>query len=69
MKEEKKYYDMIEAFEADFYFMVNGDGCKLMEIGELIEKEDKRLMNDIYLLSELAYNIKHGKIKIMNVGE
>lgn len=61
-----KYAGMIESFECDF--SLASDKHSLFNIGKLQEKintGDKRMLNDIELLKELSFNIRHNKIKII----
>lgn len=60
----KKYDEMIYAFAFDFCLITEGYE-KLTDMQRMIENNDKRMIEDIKLLGELAYNILYGKVKIV----
>lgn len=60
----KKYINMIEAIECDFILAKQGN-CKLDMLQEKLNNKDYKLMKDIDLLEELSFNLRHGKIKIV----
>lgn len=62
----KKYNEMLSSFAADFYFAKQSD-YKLKELQRMIDTKDERLMKDIELLSELEFNLRHGKVMIIEV--
>jgi len=63
MEEINKYNNMIQSFSADFDLALGGY-C-LTNLQQLINKKDSKLLKDIQLLSELDFNLRHGKIKIV----
>lgn len=63
-----KYMDMIEAFECDFSLAKeNNSRYQISKLQTMIEDKDEGLMKDIDLLSELSFNLRHGKAKIVEV--
>lgn len=70
-----KYYNMLNSFRADNFIKVNEIKHNEIAFGEpfyevekrLIKNNDERLMNDIKLLEELEFNIRHEYIKIVRV--
>lgn len=58
-----KYNQMIVAFSSDFVLARDGNR-KLSELDTMIKKNNERIMNDIELLEELAYNLRYGKAEI-----
>lgn len=61
-----KYLDMIEAFECDFSVAKNyNEYEKLDWLKHSLKNQDKDLIRDIELLEELSFNLRHGKIKLM----
>lgn len=63
-----KYMDMIEAFECDFSLAKeNNSHYQISKLQTMIEDKDEGLMKDIDLLSELSFNLRHGKAKIVEV--
>jgi hypothetical protein len=65
MKTEK-YNEMLISFDADFSLAVHGD-TQLSEMEKLIKEGNERLLKDIELLSELAFNIRYGKVEIVEI--
>jgi len=61
----KKYYDMINAFNADN--MLKKQGEFFVKEKELFKNKDERLFKDIELLEELEFSIRHNFIKIVEV--
>ena len=61
----KKYYDMINAFNADN--MLKKQGEFFVKEKELFKNKDERLFKDIELLEELEFSIRHDFIKIVEV--
>ena len=57
---------MISSFSADFWLAQQGDN-KLKELQSMIDNQDPNLMKDIELLEELEFNLRHGKVKIVEV--
>lgn len=70
-----KYYEMLDSFRAD-------NTLKVMEIQEneiafdesyfdiekrLIKHKNKKLMNDINLLEELEFELRHDNIRIVRI--
>ena len=66
MTETTKYNAMISSFSADFGWLQQGDN-KLKELQSMIDNQDPNLMKDINLLEELEFNLRHGKVKIVEV--
>lgn len=66
MKKIIKYNNMISSFSADFWLAQVGDE-KLKELQRMIDSKDISLMKDIELLEELDFNLRHGKIIIVEV--
>lgn len=65
--ETPKYANMIEAFECDFGVVeIKEDGYGKDKI-RFDFPISKKLFDDIKLLRELSFNLRHGKIKIINV--
>ena len=63
-----KYVNMIEAFECDFSLAKeNNTHYQISKLQAMIESRDEGLMKDINLLSELSFNLRHGKAKIVEV--
>ena len=62
----KKYIAMIEAFECDFALARDGERNLTYLKQGLIDK-DSALLNDIALLEELSFDLRHGKAKIIQV--
>lgn len=61
----KEYAGMITAFDADFSLATNYDELDCIDFRKLFTNKDKKLLNDIELLSKLCFGIRHGTIKIM----
>lgn len=62
-----RYISMIEAFDADFQLTNDkwdGKGKFVMEF-----PPSKRLKDDIDMLNRLMYELRYGKVKIMEVDE
>ncbi len=66
MKETTKYNQMLTAFYCDFA-LAKDERMRLGDLDDLIKKSDERLLKDIKLLEELDFNLRHGKIKIVEV--
>lgn len=66
MTQTTKYNAMISSFSADFWLAQQGDN-KLKELQRMIDSKDPNLMKDIDLLEELEFNLRHGKVKIVEV--
>lgn len=64
-----KYMFMIDNFSCDFDLAADDDSdFSLEEIQEQIENNlNLRLSNDIELLSELSFNLRHGYVKILDI--
>ena len=63
-----KYVNMIEAFECDFSLAKeNNTHYQISKLQDIIESRDEGLMKDIDLLSELSFNLRHGKAKIVEL--
>ena len=61
----KKYINMIESFECDFALLdirLNEEGKEKIRIDFPISKQ---LYDDVELLKELSFNLRHEKIKIV----
>lgn len=52
---------MIDAFSYDFELALEKDGYNL------VYDKDENLIEDIHKLCELAFNLKHGKHKIIEI--
>lgn len=65
----KKYLNMIMSFECDFALASdNKNEFSLIEIQEQInDKSNLSLLNDIELLKELSFGIRHNKIMIIGI--
>lgn len=61
-----KYINMIEAFECDFALARDGKR-NLNHLQQGINEKDESLLNDIKLLEELSFNLRHNKLKIVEV--
>ncbi len=70
-----KYYNMLNSFRADNSIKVSEIKDNEIAFGEsfydvekrLIKNNDERLMNDIDLLEELEFNLRHEFIKIVRL--
>lgn len=64
-----KYMFMIDSFSCDFDLAADDDSdFSLEEMQEQIENNlNLRLSNDIELLSELSFNLRHGHVKILDI--
>lgn len=63
-----KYVNMIEAFECDFSLAKESNThYQISKLQAMIKNKDEGLMKDIDLLSELSFNLRHGKAKIVEV--
>ena len=64
-KEQKdvtsRYLSMITAFSCDFEKALEKDGYNL------VYDKDENLIEDIHKLCELAFNLRHGKCKIIEI--
>ena len=60
----EKYVNMIEAFECDFVLAIGG-ARNLSSLQQNIEEKEPDLLKDIELLQELSFNLRHGKLKIV----
>lgn len=66
----KKYENMIHAFECDFSIAFNYGDYKIFDdLKSLYESGNKRLLEDTKLLQELCFNLRHGKIKLIEQEE
>lgn len=73
----KKYENMIDSFNADYILALNDSyginymvqSLKRIKNKESLTKKDEKLLEDLYLLSELDFNLRHGFIKIVKVNE
>ena len=63
----EKYYKMIRMFGADM--SLAKDDIKLFSFDELIKNNTKDIYDDIDLLNELEFKIRHNQIAIVEVGE
>lgn len=61
-----KYINMIEAFECDFS-LAKSSYRKISYLQDGIDKKDENLMEDINLLEELSFGLRHGFLKIYDV--
>lgn len=65
-----KYKDMIEAFECDFSLPYNSNDFSLFnDLADLIKNKSEVLCKDIELLEELSFGLRHGTLKIYEIGE
>lgn len=65
-----KYKDMIEAFECDFSLPYNSNDFSLFnDLADLIKHKSEVLCKDIELLEELSFGLRHGTLKIYEIGE
>lgn len=55
------YLNMIDAFACDFEMALEKDEYNL------VYDEDENLIEDIHKLCELAFNLRHGKYKIIEI--
>ena len=70
-----KYYDMLNSFRADNSVKVREIQEDDIAFGEsyydiekrLIKNNDKRLMKDIELLEELEFDLRHERVKIIQI--
>lgn len=61
-----KYKDMLESFECDFAVAKdNPDKYSLNNLQKLIESENHKILNDIDLLQELSFMLRHGQAQII----
>ena len=60
----EKYINMIEAFECDFVLAMDG-ARNLGSLQQNIKEKEPGLLKDIKLLQELSFNLRHGKLKIV----
>ena len=65
MKETTEYYEAITSFSADLELA--RQGYKLDGLQNLIDKKDFVVMRHINLMSKLEFNLRHGKIKIIEI--
>lgn len=66
----QKYINMLDAFSCDMDLAVDPKTrFTLWEIQTQIQRKDKRVLTDIELLSELVYNLRHNKLKIISESE
>ena len=66
----KKYENMIHAFECDFSIAFNYGDYKIFDdLKSLYESGNKRLLEDTKLLQELCFNLRYGKIKLIEQEE
>ena len=63
-----KYNAMISAFQCDLSLARDGE-MKMAELDTQIKNKNERLLNDIDLLEELEYLLRHGKAEIHIVEE
>ena len=73
-----KYYEMLNSFRADNFLKIsqvnNEDFTKddepFFEVEKrLIKNKDSRYMKDIELLEELEFNIRHNKVRIIEIDD
>lgn len=70
-----KYYKMLDSFRADNSLKVKEIQENLIAFGEsyfdiekrLIKNKNKELMNDIELLEELEFELRHDNIRIVRI--
>lgn len=71
-KEQKdvtsRYLSVIDGFSCDFKCALEkGSTYNLATLDMLIAAEDVDLIEDIHKLCELAFNLRHGKCKIIEI--
>lgn len=66
MTETTKYNNMISSFSADFW-LAQQSNEKFKELQSMIDNQNPNLMKDIELLEKLEFNLRHGKVKIVEV--
>ena len=71
-KEQKdvtsQYLNMIDAFSCDFEIALEKDSTyNLALLDARIADEDEDLIEDIHKLCELAFNLRNGKYKIIEI--
>lgn len=71
-KEQKdvtsRYLSVIDGFSRDFKCALEkGSTYNLATLDMLIVAEDVDLIEDIHKLCELAFNLRHGKCKIIEI--
>ena len=59
-----KYIKMIEAFECDFNIALE-DEYALLTLNKLISEKNERIIEDVELLKELSFLLRHGKAFII----
>jgi len=64
----EKYNKMISAFQCDMSLARDGEK-RLAELESAMQAGDEKLLNDIGLLEELEFLLRHGKIEIHLVEE
>ena len=61
-----KFKDMLESFECDFSVAKdNPDKYSLSNLQKLIDSGDAKILNDINLLQELSFMLRHGQAQII----
>ena len=61
-----KYSDMIESFECDFSIAKdNPNKYSLSNLQTMIDNEDEKILEDIKLLQELSFMLRHGQAQII----
>lgn len=61
-----RYDSMIYSFTADLDLAVQGDK-PLSGLDDLISENNAYLMEDIDLMGELSFGLRHGRVKIVEV--
>ena len=62
----EKYVNMLESFECDFVLARDGER-DLNHLKQGLQDKDKALLDDIKLLEELSFDLRHKKAKIIQV--
>lgn len=73
----EKYENMISSFESDYHLIMSDpyginymvQSLKRIKNKEKLTKNDEKLLEDLYLLCDLDFNLRHGFIKIVKVNE
>ena len=61
-----KYLHMIQAFECDFSLAKDYNEYERIDLlKQSLKDKDKDLLQDIELLKELSFNLRHKKLKLM----
>lgn len=64
MKNVDKYNTVISGFAADLSLSLNDPSC-ILYLRDMIESKDEDVLRNIDLINELDYNLRNGKLKIV----